>query len=330
MSRPRIRAGWALILTIGMLVAGCGDELAPRRTVTDGRVAEIETFESPRRTVQVPSTVDPGGVEIPALVSGTDPVEVIAPGDGVIFDVRVESGDTVAAGQTVMSFLPAASRAEELELSILELRRELAVENADAAGIAAIDAETEALQAAWNSRSITIDSPAAGVVTGTRAGLERRVAEDRSLFTVSSPDDLAITALSVPAVVEPLALGDTVTVRRSVVGAPPMIAQVVAFDEVRDLVRTRFEFVDPPADDAIEVGDRVSVAFDVTDDRSVAATWVPADAVRRSDGMSYVLIERRDGGLERFDTDVQRRTDTHVLVGDPLERLVPGTVLVLP
>lgn len=348
----RVGRGAGLIIALGIAVvalSACTRDLEPRRTVGIAEAnAVVDGFDSPRETMQLARAVDIGALAIKGRVETRDGINVIAPGDGRVIDVQLSTGDVVEAGQTVATFVPTLSRAEELQRQILELEVELAAERGSSEDERAeLQAAVDDFDTARVDLATPLIAPRSGVIRGVSANLTYRVDAGEAAFTVLTGTDLVTVLRTTAATVIDFSPGDevrlvpfsttgsnTTAAIASIqpievdVGQPAVVEiRIDARDEASAAVMT--EALDQPSS-------AIDVEFDI---EPGTRTWLPRNVLHRQDGRSFLLVERDDGSLQRVTPQLGRRTSSHIEVLDATagtsrtllgDLLGPGTVLVLP
>ncbi len=315
--------GALLAIVFGVALGACAGVSEPRwSSATTGRGEPIDVV-SPRSTIVVEDSPDVGVIALSAIVHSDAATIVSAPSPGVVSSVTASSGSTVLAGAEVLTFAPDPTTAQQIELDIASLERSLAEEVGDDDAVrAAIDA-LDVLERAQRQRVEVFTAPVSGQLSGARVDLEYRVDAGDALFIISDPASL-VARIIVPGENVPGGVDDDVTVRadgRSIRG----VVSVVRFDAEND--RTTIEV---GVAGTLRLGEQVDVEF--TAPTTEQRLWLPQNAVHRSQGSSFVLIEQDNGSLVRADLLLGQRTDSYVEVvevssGSPI---APGAVLVLP
>lgn len=352
-STKKLRVAGLVFLVAAVVLggAGCTRDLEPRRAVgaspagTNG--AAVDRFDSPRETLELTRAAEIGALAIKGRVEARDGTDVPTPGDGRIVDVKFSSGDAVRAGQTVATFIPILSRAEELQRQILELDVELGVERGVSDDdLAELDAAVDRFDAERADLAIPIVAPVSGVVHGVSSDLTFPVDADETVFTVLTGSDLIAVVRTTAATVVDFEPGDQVRLVPFAIAASAATATISSIEPIEvdvgspPVVEIRIEASDAAsAATMTEALDQPGAAIDVefAIDPGLR-TWLPREVLHRQDGRSFLLVERPDGSLQRVTPRLGRRTSSHIEVLDatagsnanPGSTLLgPGTVLVL-
>lgn len=295
------------------------DRSASASDATGGTPGDIvRSFDSPRIMYEVVPGPDIGEVRFTGTVRGRDSTQVVARADGRVSDTQFSWGDSVVAGDVVLTFLPNPSEAELIELEIARLEVERAIAAAEGEPpVAAARRAVEQLEARFAGRTEHIVAPTSGVIGSTRPGITYRVTRGGKLFDVSDPGDVVV---EVPMSQEELDFVESgLSVRLAAIGQ----------DEPQPISGAIVEVPDPSAEGSaqansfvvrIEIADDATVAlgdrFQVTLDpeASAQAIWVPLEFVHRRGGETFLLIADETGQLSRLQGSLGRRTRSHVEV----------------
>lgn len=319
------------VLALAFVIVGCARPVEPR-WADAASSGEAQIYESPRETIVLEPVSDVGELQFEGILQAATSQAVLAEEDGRIVGNLLKTGDLVEQGQAVVQFRPAVSRATELEREVLELQRELSIEQGDEQTTADLDAAIDAFDAAVVASAANISTPVSGVVLGVPDGLTKAVAEGEELFTVATSNELVVVSETTLLRAEAVAVGDAVGIRMTTVGARELPAVVSAIDSTDDVGRVRLTFTPETDLDPSDLGEAIQIEVDLSVDSANDTLWIERRAVHRSEGTSFLLIEDDSGQLQRLDVGFGRRTETHVEVrqlGND-NRLAPGAVLVLP
>ncbi len=306
-------------------LAGCSTVDQPRWSAPiAAEEVSPQTFESPRVTYVV--TEDPGdaAVELRGRVRAGNFTEVVATTNGVLVSLTVDRGEFVEAGQVIVEAETAPSDEDLIAVEILQLEVELLIASgASDAEVAAAQQLVDDARTALAPVPFLLEAPTSGLV-GLPSGSTREIVAGEPVVLIADPDSL---------VVEVELTGD----QRAGLdeGATVTIAAATGSNSQTETARIG-RIIEPenPDDDTIlsipisneflTLGEAVNAV--ATLDAEPGGAWLPAAAVERSDGASFVLIAN-DDGLQRVPVVLGRRAGELV---ELLEGPRAGTTVVGP
>ncbi len=323
-----------VVVLLGFGVAACGTVDSPRwspaQAIDD---VEADTFASPRTVFVVASDPGDAAVELRGRVRASRFTEVLAPSDGVLLKLVVERGDLVEEGQVIVEGETAPTAAQLIALQILELRAELSLaSDSPPDEVAAAEQAIENARAELAPVPFTIEATTSGIV-GLPPGSDRVLEEGEPVVLIADPESLVVEVQVLPGEGDGLQVGAAVTIAAaSGANTQTESGRIERIIEPDDPTEATILSI-PIKGDVLTLGDAIFAVVDIAP--TPGAAWLPAAAVDRRDGASFVLIPdgisnsagSGDDGLRRVPVVLGRRAGDMV---ELLEGPTAGTTVVGP
>lgn len=313
----------ALLVIAGGL-AGCSTVDQPRWSATIAtEEVSPQSFESPRITYVVAEDPGDAAVELRGRVRASNFTEVVASTNGVLVSLAVDRGEFVEAGQVIVEAETAPNDEDLIAVEILQLEAELLIASgASDADVAAAQQLVDDARTALAPVSFILEAPTSGLV-GLPSGSTREIVAGEPVVLIADPDSLVVEVELTSEQRAGLDEGATVTIAAATGSnsqtETTRIGRIIEPENPGDNTILSI----PISTEFLTLGDAVNAV--ATLEAEPGGAWLPALAVERSDGASFVLIAN-DDGLQRVPVVLGRRAGelVELLEGPPAGTTVVG------
>lgn len=299
-----------LVVALAVILAAC--DSTPEPATRESRALPVQAWEvAPRDLVR--------RVEVSAPVTSLHLVELAAQAEGVITGLAVEAGDTVQAGDVLVTL---DTREAEAELARAESAMREARANftrlaslqesghVDVSSVEVARRERDAAEAEvelWRTRVDygTVRAPLDALVTARHVEPGEAVNRFQTLLSLADSRKLVVRLGVSELDVEGLLVGAPVLLHvdalRNASRVPGAIRRVLpAVEGASRLVTVEVE-LDPAAADRVRLG--YLARADLLVDQRAGVLSVPVGSVARRNGRDYVMVINGDDELERRDIE---------------------------
>lgn len=314
----------AAAFTVIVLLSGCGETDQPRWSrATPISNVEVQSFVSSRTVYVVASDPGDAAVELEGRVRAQTFVEVLSPENGVLVKQVVGRGQMVTPGEVILEAETAPSEADLLAVQILQLQVDLAVaEERPESEIATAQQAVDDARALLSPEQFFIEATASGLV-GLPSSSGRTLTKGEAVILIADPNSLVVEIELTPEQRDGIEEGAPVAIAAATgANTETEMARVGRIIEPDDPTENTKLSV-PITSDLLTLGEAVDAIITIVPTAGTA--WLPAEAVERRDGTSFVLIAD-DDGLMRVPVILGRRAGSFVelLEGPPAGSTVVG------